>query len=527
MTARRSAVFAQAALSGLLVALSFPLGAPLPWGDHPGWWPLGWVALAPLMIAAASSRTRTTAAIGGLICGVTSHALILAWMIPFLGRWGMLPWPIAWVVFLLLVVYLACFQAVWAFCVRVWCDRLGEAAACAIAPAAWAGLEWVRAHLFGGFPWSPLGASQHSQPQALQIADLTGVYGVSFALACGSGAIAILFRRRAMSRGSAAVVAAVLVGCIGGTWVYGIVRDRDDAGGGADDAPPIEVALIQANVPQPEKWDPDERARIEQVHLDLTRRAAAGGARLIVWSESSVPRSVTADPDYEALLARLAAETGAEILVGSVAYATEAGVRVPYNRAFLVRPGAGVTGRYDKQRLVPFGEYVPMARVLGFLESVVAEASDFRAGPARAPLPSGGATIGPLICYEAIFPSLARRGVRQGADLLVNITNDAWYAGTAMPRQHLALSAVRAVELRRTLLRCANTGISAIVDPRGRTVARTEEDETAILRGRVTPSTEVSAYAAVGDVFAAACAILALLAAAHAIARPRDPRGTP
>jgi apolipoprotein N-acyltransferase len=182
----------------------------------------------------------------------------------------------------------------------------------------------------------------------------------------------------------------------------------------------------------------------------------------------------------------------------------------------LARPAQGIAGRYDKQRLVPFGEYVPLERLFYFLESVVSEAGDFRPGRAPTVLRGEAGAVGPLICYEAVFPALARASARQGASLLANLTNDAWYAGTAMPSQHLAHAVFRAVETRRFLLRCANTGISAIVAPSGAIAARSRLDEAAIVRGTVVPAGAPTPYMLLGDVFAAACAIVALLAAAHA-----------
>lgn len=444
--------------------------------------------------------------------GVVGYGLVLSWMIPFLRTWGHLGILAALAVYGILVGYVAAYTACWTWAVRLFRARWGVPAACLLAPFAWTGLELARSHLLGGFPWGLFGVSQHDVLAAIQIVDVTGVYGVSFLLVAASSLLCLAITGfRPGSRG-AVPCGVILALAVAASLAHGL-KGRPAAGGGAET---IDVALIQANVPQTLKWDPAERERIEQEHRTMTREAAGAGAKLILWSESSVPISLTSDPEYAGRVAALAKETGAEIVLGSVAYEREGDVRVPYNSAFLVRPEDGIAGRYDKQRLVPFGEYVPLAQIFTSLESIVAEAGNFRAGRAPTLLRSEAAAIGPLICYEAVFPSLSRASARAGATLLVNLTNDAWYAGTAMQAQHLAHAVFRAVETRRYLLRCANTGISAIVAPSGEIAARARSDEPAILRARVAPASGTTAYVLLGDVFAAACAIVALLAAAHA-----------
>ena len=509
---------AAAAASGLLVAASFPLGAPLPLESHAGWWPAAWIALLPLLLYCALAAPRPRSALAcGFLTGLLGYGLILSWMIPFLRMWGHLD-PVSTAgVFGILVGYTAAYVAFWALLVRAFSTRFGVPVACLLAPAAWTGLELARCHLLGGFPWALLGVSQHAVLTAIQIADVTGVYGVSFVLVAASSLLCLLVSlRNGATRGSVPCAAALAL-AVALPLTYGTRQPTH-----ASEAEPVEAALIQANVRQSLKWDPAERDRIEQDHDRMTREASTSGASLILWSESSVPTSITRDADFAGRVERLAAEIGSEIVLGSVAYEQEGEVRVPYNSAFLVRPDTGIAGRYDKRRLVPFGEYVPLERFFYFIESVVSEAGNFRPGTAPTVLRARAGALGPLICYEAVFPSLSRTSARAGATLLVNLTNDAWYAGTAMPAQHLAHAVFRAVETRRFLLRCANTGISAVVDPRGAVTERTAEDETAVLRTRVTPSSTSSAYVLLGDAFAVACAIVSLLVAAHACCAERD-----
>jgi len=500
---------------GMLMALAFPLGPPLPHAIAGGWWPAGWLCLAPLMLAAALAASSPGAALAGFAYGLTAFLLTLAWLHPFLVRWAYLGPAEAAAILLLLAAYVALYTAAFSWLVHVWRRRWGHSVAFLLAPAAWVALEFARDRLLAGFPWGLLGYTQQPALISLQVADLAGVYGVSFLLATAAAFAAAatfpLCDRAAPAASRTALIAPLILVALG--LGYGAVRLISPGPGGES----VPVALIQANIAQEEKWDPGEKARIEADHVAMTREATAGGARLVIWSESSVPISLSRHPDYAERLDALASETGSDLLVGSVAYEPGEGGTYPYNSVYSVLSGRGVADRYDKRKLVPFGEYVPLKRMLPFLEPLVEEASDFHPGdPGGGLLSAGGMRLGMLICYEAIFPELARRETARGAGALVNMTNDAWYGDTGMPRQHLAMAVLRSVENRRFLLRCANTGISAIVDPTGRIVREARLDEPAIVTGRVIPSGRLTVYASIGDSFAGACVILTLLALARA-----------
>jgi apolipoprotein N-acyltransferase len=494
------------------MAITFPLGQPLPFDNGDGFWVAGWFCLAPLMVASARCRTLRSAAALGLAAGLTAYTMVLCWIFPFLQTWAKLSVPEAAGVGGLLILYVSSYTALFCTCVSLSSRRWGSAAAYLLAPAAWTGLELTRATLLTGFPWCLLGASQQAAPAAIQVADLTGTYGVSFVLAAGSSVMALAFDRltgnRPDGRGSGPWIPLFLVLLISASLAYGGWRLR--RAGGVDAS--LEVALIQANVAQADKWDPAQRDLIEADHDTMTREAARRGAGFIVWSESSVPISLTRHPDYARRLESLADETGAEMLLGTVTYDQVGGTMAPFNSAVMVKPREGISGRYDKLHLVPFGEYVPLKKLLFFLAPLVQEASDFQPGKGINLLSARFGPVGTLICYEAIFPELTRRYARAGASLMVNITNDAWYGDTAMPRQHLLLAAMRAVESRRWLLRCANTGISAVVDPAGRITSRSRLNEKTILAAEVAPGQGVTLYAAVGDAFAICCVILTLAA---------------
>ncbi|MEW5773170.1 MAG: apolipoprotein N-acyltransferase, partial [Thermodesulfobacteriota bacterium] len=247
------------------------------------------------------------------------------------------------------------------------------------------------------------------------------------------------------------------------------------------------VALIQGNVDQAHKWDPAWQAETLRRYSDLSAAEARAGADLLIWPETAMPFFFQ-DPAPLSLLVRAQVRAmGAPLLAGSPAYTRELGARdyVLHNRAFLINSSGITLGHYDKEHLVPFGEYVPLSGLLGFLPKLVQGIGEFAPGRDQPALVLGNLALGVLICYETIFPELAQDRVEHGANLLVNISNDAWFGRSSAPLQHLHLSVLRAVEQNRWMARATNTGISALIDPRGRILERTGLFATTSLAGRV------------------------------------------
>ncbi|HET6373148.1 MAG TPA: apolipoprotein N-acyltransferase [Candidatus Polarisedimenticolia bacterium] len=509
MVLSRGRRFLLSACSGVLIGISFPGDPSLPGFLQEGIGPAAWFCLCPLLLAAAAARSAREAAVCGLLAGGIGYGAVLYWMAPFLIRWGRLSMTESVAVTALLVAYVAIYVAGFSACVRVWSARWGAPAALLLAAPAWTALEYLRATALTGFPWCPLGVSQYRHLTIIQVADLAGVFGVSFVLVASSALAALLARRLGGERFSRMGRATgwTLVLLIAATLAYGWARLMREPSAGET----LRVALVQANVPQEDRWEATERDEIEAIHVEMTRNAAGAGAQLVVWSESSVPVSMTTHPEFGRRLESLASEAGADMVVGSVAYETRSGRRVPRNSAYLVRPDTGLAGRYDKIHLVPFGEYVPLHSLLFFLEPLVHEAGDFEPGESVTVLEGRHASLGVLICYEATFPELTRRWVAAGATLLVNMTNDSWYADTAMPRQHLAQSILRAVESRRFLLRCAATGISAIISPSGRITGGAAYGERSLVLGDAAVSRIITPYAWMGDAVSIMCVILTAL----------------
>ncbi len=514
-----------AILSGALLALSYP---------RFDLFPLAFVALVPLLAAAGAATVRGAFGLG-LLTGITFNGILLYWLIPVMERYGGLPGAASIALLGLLVLYLSLYTGAFAAVVTAWTRRYGDLGLL-LAPIAWVALELARARVLGGFPWGLLGYSQYRNLPVLQVASLGSVYAVSFVVAACNAAVAVAIPRagrgpRVPLWGAAGVLAAVAAVHLGGA----LALHMPPAGGGAGEV----VALVQANVPQDRKWDRGAEDAIVGELIEMTRGAAAAGARIVIWPESSSPLSfrrvvparpggapdpvVEERPGYADRISAVARELDIELIAGSVDYRVEGGTIRALNSAFRVGADGSIGPTYDKVQLVPFGEYVPLRRLLFFVNPMVEGAiAEFAPGRRFEPLPTRAGPAATVICYEAIFPRVVARIARRAA-FLVNITNDAWFGRSAGPHQHLAMAIVRSVELRRDLARAANTGISALVDPYGRIVQRSELEERTVLLGRVRPRSDRTLCAVITDRFAWACAILTpLLLFARRRARARD-----
>jgi apolipoprotein N-acyltransferase len=276
-------------------------------------------------------------------------------------------------------------------------------------------------------------------------------------------------------------------------------------------APTTRVALVQGNIPQDQKWNPAFQISTTKKYVAMTLKAAARHADLVVWPETATPFYFGASPKLTRLVTDAVRQAGIHLLVGSPSVQAEGKKYAYYNSAYMVAPNGRVTGRYDKVHLVPFGEYVPLKRILSFVGKMVAQVGDFSAGEKGRTLAwgAGHPPIGVQICFEIIFPGLSRALVKNGAGLLVNITNDAWFGRSSAASQDFSMAVFRAVENRRSLVRCANTGISGFVDPAGRIMAQTRLFEDAVEVRPVTTLTEMSFYTRFGDVMPILCLIVA------------------
>ena len=395
---------------------------------------------------------------------------------------------------------------------------------------AWVLVEWTRTWLLGGFPWLPLAASQWQRTSLLQIAAYTGAYGVSFVLIAvnlGFAAVAhSLFHDRQTGwrlRRPEFLLALFLL-------MVGVSLQIQEAFNTARFSRRLaDVAFVQPYIPQAVKWDPARGPEILRTLERLTLLAAATGPDLIVWPEATTPWAVRGDERTRAWIQSLDARARVPLLLGSIAIERpDQRGEAWYNAMLVVTPDGGVQpAYYAKRHLVPFGEYVPLRPLLGWLlsKTVAIGPDDFGRGrfaaPLLVPLPQGPLAVGPLICFEDGFPGLARDDVRAGAECLFVATNNAWYGEGGAAPQHAAHSVLRAVETRRPVLRCSNGGWSGWIDEFGVTRGVLTNGEGSIYyRGARTLSIRRDArwigresfYTEHGDWFVAVCGALAALA---------------
>ncbi|MGO9579519.1 MAG: apolipoprotein N-acyltransferase [Desulfobaccales bacterium] len=482
-----------AVLSGLLVAAAFPK------------WDQTWLlvcALVPLLWA-LKGKSLQAAFWLGLVSGLAHYVALLYWIVFVTHVFGKLPLIAAIGILLVLAGYLCLYRAVWGLGVA-W----GAARGLSLlwwAPVLWVTLEMGQTYIISGFPWDPLGNGLFLHPVLLQLADITGVYGLSFLVVLVNVSVYLLFfpprgRRLLISQ-------AVAVGLIVALWIgYGYYRLGEMAALSAA-SPKIKVAVCQGNIKQGEKWKKEMVQTTLARYAELTQKVQ--GARLIIWPETAAPFFYLRTPDLAAEVQKIAKDSGAYLLFGSPAYELTGEGERYFNRAYLLNPEAETIGSYDKAHLVPYGEYVPLRRFFPFIGKMVPMVGDFAEGPVGATVSLPEGAMGVLVCYESIFPNLARAQVANGARLLVNITNDAWFGKTAAAYQHLSMAVLRAVENHVCLARAANTGISAFIDGSGRFLWTSEIDvpeahalELAWLPGG-------SLYTRIGDVFAWGCIVIA------------------
>ena len=473
--------------------------------------------------SAAASRPYRRGFLLGLAAGAVCFGGTLYWLVETMTTFGELPVPLAVIAAALLVAYLALFPATFAVLVVRFRRSFGPTGLLLAVPA-WVATELGRQYVWDGFPWELLGYSQATWLPVAQIASLAGVYGLSALLALTSTAAALLIVDRSR-RTWIAAAATVLLVAAGAVWgASRLATSRLTAEG-----TPVTVGVLQGNIEQEQKWDPKLVDEISTRYLEMTRSALAAGATFVLWPESATPYLFERDAVRAGAVRRLAREAKATLLVGSdqlepLLMAAKDGARPRpkyYNAAFLVKPDGMIGAVYRKMHLVPFGEYVPLKRLLFFVDAITGF-PDFTAGGESVLLPVGDHLASTAICYEVIYGDSIRESVRRGSELLTTITNDAWYGRSSAAYQHWEQASMRAIENGRYLARAANTGISGFVDPYGRVLERSDLFEQRTLLHEVRFLTGRTIYWYIGDLVAWLSLALvgaALLASRAAAAR--------
>lgn len=482
-------VLALASLSAILLILSFPKF------ELSG---LAWVTLVPLLVALEGKSLRGAYFLSYLT-GLVFFNGVFYW-IYLVPAYNVLDT-------VLLSIYLPQYVSLWGLGLA-WIRKRTKLSAAIVAPPLWVTLEYIRSHLsFLSLPWMLIGHSQYSHPSLIQVTSLTGVYGLTFLIVLANAAIAetILHSRGRSAFGRASLISPMIAGVLLiATSVYGFSVLAT-----ATEGERTTIALVQGNIPVEKHWDRSNRKVILDRYAALTRNAAQQAAMLIVWPEAAIPGDIQ-EPELRRAVAELARDTKTHLLVGSSEYAKFSDRRLQekyYNSMFLFTPEGEIAAQYRKIALIPFGEYEPLRGIVNWPRAIVSAMGGFLPGDQYTLFTVGGVTFGAVICWETIFPDLVREFVKRGARLIVNGTNESWFYETAVPYQLLAMSAFRATENKVPIVRAANTGITAFIDPFGRITERLRgpnQKELFIegfLAGTVPLSNEQTFYTRYGDIF--------------------------
>jgi apolipoprotein N-acyltransferase len=509
------------ALSSLLQILIFPL---------PGLYVLSWVAFAPLIVALLRARPAGALEVDGsvnlraatagqaFLLGYTSGILWYAgtcyWIYDTMHEHGGLSVRAAGLALFLFCLYLGLYHGLFGLLVG-WAAGPGRdnRRALIAAPFLWVAAELARTRVTG-FPWDLLGTAQVDNISLSRITMWTGVYGISFEIMLVNVAVAAAFlvpRKKRNTLLLAAVAAAAVLQA--GRLVDAPTMAGDRA-----------ALLVQENIPVDENWTRDAFERTLRDLTDLSVKAAAtsssptnatesahGKVDLIVWPESPAPFFAN-DPLFRVPLSEMARTARSWVVTGAIGStpAAENGGSASevFNSAALVSPTGEWTARYDKVHLVPFGEYLPFPKLFAFAGGLTKEVGEFKAGRSRAPLDAGSMPLGIFVCYESVFPDEVRQFANNGAQVFVNISNDGWYGDSGAYAQHLNQTRMRAIENERWILSATDTGVTASIDPYGRTVARLPRKERGTLVAPYALTSLTTFYTRHGDWFAWLCAII-------------------
>ncbi|MDI6822409.1 MAG: apolipoprotein N-acyltransferase [Actinomycetota bacterium] len=481
-----------AAITGFLLVLSFP---------NFNYKALVWVGLLPLLIAIheVSPKFGRRAFFLGLISGIIFFGGLTYWMLQ-LSRWVGIFALIAW-------ISLALFEALFIACFSFGVQTLKHSSPWArlfTIPALWVALEYLRSMGVWGFSWGVLGYSQQTNPLLIQMARITGVYGISYVILMINVLLLEIYfylignkstiQRALLKR--VCVVATILIFVL--MWGFyslksGISKDRS-----------LKVSAVQASIPQEEKWSFEGKEDIETIHTNLTLEAGRGNPDLIIWPETAVPGYLLEEGYFFGEIKDIARRLKCYLLIGSL-HLEDA---KQYNSAFLISPLGEVVGRYDKLHLVPFGEYIPLRPIFSRIKTIAGLGKDVDPGREFTVFTIDKGKFSVVICFESANPMLCRRMVTRGAQLLITITNDAWFGRTAAAEQHVQITALRAVENGIYAIQAANTGVSAIIDPHGCIFKRTALFDRRILACKGYFTEGSTFYLRYGDLFALLCLLV-------------------
>jgi apolipoprotein N-acyltransferase len=484
-------------VSGIAMTLIFP---------GPSLKELGWVCLVPL-IAASYQKDPSKGFLLASIAGSVFHLGLIYWVTVSMTTYGKLPLAVSIIILMIFAIFLSLFIAVPLY-LSCYVQKFLTWGFTLTLPFFWITSEYIKSWIFTGFPWENLGYSQFQALTVIQVADITGVYGISFLMVLVNCVVFSLlqgiFIRKKMPYSETGITA-LLVAI---TLLYG-QKSLDDLK--TPQGSPIKISVIQPNISQDIKWDPAFLEETMNIFHRLTLRSASENPDMVVWPESATPFVYQAEGLYKGRVAEIVKRVNAYLLFGSPSWEATPDNPMFFNSAFLISPQNRIEGKYNKVHLVPYGEYVPLQELFPFIHKMVVGIGNFRPGREIKNLDLPASSFATLICYEIIFPNLVRKFVKGGAHFIVNITNDAWFGRTSAPYQHLSMAALRAVENKRFLVRAANTGISACIAPSGAIIKKTKLFTETVLPAIIFCKAQKTFYTLYGDIFALLCSAISLI----------------
>ena len=467
---------------------------------------LAWIGLVPLLVAVARRPSPVRALILGWAAGSVFFYATCSWLTYSMIHYGGLPWPLAYLLLAPAAMVVGLFPGFAMMLVALAVRRWG-AMAVLLAPVFWTAFEWARLAVTGQL-WNSLGYSQAFHPALLGPATWGGVYAVSFLIVVVNAAVAIVLLERTVWTIAPALLSVVLVVAVV-CWS----RTTSTTGSPSGAAPYLNVVALQPNVPMTLVKSPEELNQLLDRHLKLSsdslQQLDNDLPRLVVWPESPMNFSYASNRSFAELAAGFARSNRTSLLFNSLEPAPDEGA---YNSALLINEQGRLISQYDKIRLMPFGEYVPLPQWLPGASLISGLVGDFTPGENYTLMPVAGHRVGVFICIESAYPWIARRMTNEGADVLINISNDGYLGPTAVMRQHLANTVFRAVENGRTLMRVTNTGLSALIRPDGYVEDQTRPFEVEVRNWQLNQSLATQTfYTRHGDLFVHICAVITAL----------------
>lgn len=469
---------------------------------------LTWFAFIPLFFFLFNTKDYKTTLKGGFIFGFFYFFGNTYWIYHSLYNFGSVPLILSIAIVALLACYLALYPTVFSL---IYKNLIRSNLPTAFyAPFIWVSLEVIRTYLFTGFPWAVVGYSQYKFLTIIQISDITGVYGVSYLILLFNCFIFdfILFKslkkQHPLVSHIPIVISSFLVILI---FILSITYGLKKLGESINEKS-FTVALIQGSIPQQQKWDFKKAEDIISIYKNLTIEARKYSPQIVVWPETAVPFIFEKNKYFTNDLLNFVKNEKIYLLFGTI---MERQKDKFTNSAVLINPDGEIVYFYDKIHLVPFGEYVPLRKILFFIDKLTVGIGDYEKGDSFSVGITPFGRFATLICYEIIFPEQVKKFCQKGINFIVNITNDAWFGNTSGPYQHFAISVFRAVENRKPLIRTANSGISGLIDDRGRVLYKTKLFERTYIVFEIKTNNKITFFAKYGEFFTYVCFVFSLI----------------